>query len=247
MRKIKLGEDFLLAEGKIKARLQKKKEAGICQVEFFYEGDFFSLLQQVGKAPLPPYILKAREKKEQTKDDKNRYQTIYAEKYGSVAAPTAGLHFDKKLLLKMQKISPFAFVSLHIGLGTFEKIECEDIREHKMHKEYFKVEKKEAQKILQAKEQNKKILAIGTTSMRSLESISSFDGEAILKTTDLFIYPPYSFQNVDYLLTNFHLPKSSLFILIAAFCGLENTQKIYQSAIKNNYRFFSYGDCMLIL
>jgi S-adenosylmethionine:tRNA ribosyltransferase-isomerase len=246
-KKIKLGEVFSLAANKITAKLLAKNPQGLCRVEFFCEQNFFQTLQKVGQAPLPPYILKQRKKQALGAQDKHQYQTVYAEKYGSIAAPTAGLHFSTQLLADIKKKCDSGFVTLHVGLGTFEPVKVNDIREHKIHKEYYEITAENTNKILLAKKQNKRILAIGTTTTRALESLHFLEQKNTTATSELFIYPSYVFQNVGSLLTNFHLPQSSLMMLVAAFCGLEALLEIYQIAIKENYRFYSYGDCMLIL
>lgn len=250
-RKVKIGEEFVLANGQIQAKLLLKNNNGVCQIAFFCSQDFFTLLQQVGEAPLPPYILKQRANKELQTKDKQKYQTVYAKKYGSIAAPTAGLHFSPELLTKIQEKCSSSFVTLHIGLGTFAPVTSKNIRDHKVHKEYYEIDKKTLKELQLAKKEQKKNLAIGTTSTRVLESLgtklTTAPSKPIIANTDLFIYPPYSFQNVDHLLTNFHLPKSSLMMLVAAFCKLEILQELYKIAIKEHYRFYSYGDCMLIL
>ena len=251
-RKVKMGEFFELAEATISARLLTKNQDGTCRIEFFCEQNFDDLLQQVGKAPLPPYILKQRKHNKQKNNDQLTYQTIYAQKSGSIAAPTAGLHFTPKLLEEIKKKCTTAFVTLHIGLGTFEPVVSDDIRRHKMHKEYYQVGIQTLKKLQESKNKQTKILAVGTTSVRVLESLENkiatqTPTKAIFENTDIFIYPPYSFCQVNHLLTNFHLPKSSLMMLVAAFCGQEQLKKLYQIAIAKNYRFYSYGDCMLIL
>lgn len=247
-RKIKINERFFLCCRKLQAILKAKNLDGTCDVEFFFEGDFFSIIKKEGKTPLPPYILKKRKKRLLEDNESEKYQTVYAEKNGSIAAPTAGLHFTKELIKKIENKAKWLSITLHIGLGTFDPVVEEDIIKHPIHKEYFEIEKKTWQELLKSRKQGKKLLAVGTTTTRALESIS-FNDESQTKMgeTDLFIYPSYIFQNIDALFTNFHLPKSSLMMMVAAFCGLEQLHFIYQTAIKENYRFYSYGDAMLIL
>lgn len=207
---------------------------------------FYELLSLYGQMPLPPYIAKKRKPDE---SDKQNYQTVYAEKEGSVAAPTAGLHFTTDLIDKLKnKGINFAEVTLHVGLGTFLPVKVEDVTQHKMHSEYCEISQETADLINQTKRNGKRIIAIGTTSLRTLESapfidnkISRFFGE-----TDIFIYPSYDFKIPDILITNFHLPKSTLLMLVSAFAGTENIRKAYTHAINNNYRFFSYGDACFL-
>lgn len=204
----------------------------------------YQYFENFGRIPLPPYI-----KKTPTEEDKKRYQTIYSKYYGSVAAPTAGLHFDKRIFDNLKKKSiDYAFVSLHVGIGTFKPIYTENIEDHKMHTEEYVIEESENTKINNAIQENKIITAIGTTSLRVLES-AFIDNkiQAGSNTTDLYIYPPYNFKIVRSLFTNFHAPKSSLLVLMAAFLSFEKISEIYKYAIKKEYRFFSYGDAMLII
>lgn len=203
----------------------------------------FSLLDQYGHVPLPPYV--ARNDEQQ---DQQRYQTVYAKEKGAVAAPTAGLHFDQPLLEKISKMGvDFAFVTLHVGAGTFQPVRVENITEHKMHSEYVDVPAETVIKIRQTQARGGRIIAVGTTAMRSIES-ASMTGELqeYHDDTDIFIYPGYRFKTVDALITNFHLPQSTLMMLISAFAGMENVKKAYQHAIAQKYRFFSYGDAMFV-
>ncbi len=217
-------------------------------IRFLFDGEndeFRRILKSLGQTPLPKYINRAP-----TALDDERYQTIYAKEEGAVAAPTAGLHFSEEVMTRLEiKGINFAEVTLHIGLGTFRNIEVEDLSKHKMDAEYFKIDKKAVEVVNQAKRQNKRVCAVGTTSMRSIES--SVSAESLLKTmegwTNLFIYPPHKFHIADAMVTNFHLPKSSLIIMIAAFLGYERTMEIYKEAIKEKYRFYTYGDAMLII
>ena len=230
--------------------IHRLEDDGEWLVELDFDGDLFEILHRVGNIPLPPYI----ERKLQTEDIKNfdmeRYQTVYAKDEGSVAAPTAGLHFTKEILNKLkEKGVEIAYVTLNVGLGTFRPVKCEDIKDHKMHSETFEITKETADAINKAKSQGKKIVAVGTTTVRTLETAFQKYGEikACHDHSELFIYPPYEFKVIDRLLTNFHLPKSTLLMLVSALAGKEFIFKAYKEAINNKYRFFSYGDCMLIL
>lgn len=224
------------------ARLVRKKEDGVCEVEFSFEGVFENLLEQYGNMPLPPYITEELENKEQ-------YQTVYAQTDGSAAAPTAGLHFTPELLARLEeKGVSIVRVLLHIGLGTFRPMKEDDVEKHIMHSEYYSVSEDAAAEINRAKAEGRRVVAVGTTSVRTLESaavdgrVRAGDGE-----TDIFIYPPYQFQIVDVMLTNFHLPKSTLLMMVSAFAGREETLALYNMAVEMDYRFFSLGDAMLIL
>jgi S-adenosylmethionine:tRNA ribosyltransferase-isomerase len=217
-------------------------------IRFFYEGseeEYREALYKLGNTPLPKYINRPLEQ-----IDIERYQTVYAKELGAVAAPTAGLHFSRELMKRMEiKGINFAELTLHVGLGTFRSIDVEDLSKHKMDAEYFKISQEAAEMVNKTKTSNKKVCAVGTTSMRTIESAVSANG--LLKQaegwTNLFIYPPYNFHIADSMITNFHLPKTSLVIMIAAFGGQEFIMEAYQEAIKEKYRFFSYGDAMLIL
>ena len=217
-------------------------------IRFFYDGDseaFMKILDQLGNTPLPKYI-----NRNANDLDKERYQTVYAKSIGAVAAPTAGLHFSKDLLKRLEiKGVDFAELTLHIGLGTFRSIDVEDLSKHKMEAEYFKISDIAADKVNKAKLEKHRVCAIGTTSMRSIESAVSAEGmlKAAEGWTNKFIFPPYPFSIADSMLTNFHLPKSSLIIMICAFGGYELIMDAYQEAIKNDYNFYSYGDAMLII
>jgi len=217
-------------------------------IRFFYDGDdkeFKGVLKQLGNTPLPKYITRPAEN-----IDLERYQTIYAKNPGAVAAPTAGLHFSRELMKRLEiKGVNFAEVTLHVGLGTFRSIDVEDLSKHKMDAEYFKITQIAADTVNKAKENDKKICAIGTTTMRSIESAVSATGtlKAAEGWTNLFIYPPFDFSIANAMITNFHLPKSSLVIMASAFGGYEFIMDVYQEAIKEKYRFYSYGDAMLIL
>ncbi len=231
--KIIFGEDF-------SAKLVEKFEEGKALVEF--EGkDINTLIKKYGHIPLPPYIEREDEEK-----DKDYYQTVFARKEGAVASPTAGLHFTNELLEKLEKKGvKKAFVTLHVGLGTFRPIQTEDITKHKMHEEYYYIPEETLKLIQETKEKGKSVVAVGTTVVRTLETYAQTG-----KTegfSDIFIYPPYQFKMVDRLITNFHLPKSTLLLLVSAFAGKEFIFKAYEEAVREKYRFFSYGDAMLIL
>jgi S-adenosylmethionine:tRNA ribosyltransferase-isomerase len=213
-------------------------------VELVYDGDIYEVLQRAGNIPLPPYIGQSGV------DDAQRYQTVYAQKEGSVAAPTAGLHFTQEILQKLKaKGVEIAYVTLNVGLGTFRPVKCENILEHKMDEEIFEISQESADAINRAKKAGKKIVAVGTTTVRTLETAYRKYGEirACRDASTMFIYPPYEFKVVDRLLTNFHLPKSTLIMLVSALAGKDFVFKAYAEAIAKCYRFYSYGDCMLIL
>lgn len=242
-RRAKIGSRFLFGDGLLKAEVLDKTEEGGRIVRFFFDGVFEEVLDQAGIMPLPPYI------HEELKD-KNRYQTVYARHSGSAAAPTAGLHFTPELLKRLkEKGVNFAKVTLHVGLGTFRPVKVENIQEHIMHKEKFEVSREAAEVINEAKRSGKRIIAVGTTSLRTLESISDDNGmiHAGSGETGIFIYPGYRFKVVDALITNFHLPRSTLLMLVSAMTGREEILQVYQEAIARRYRFFSFGDAMLIV
>lgn len=224
-------------------------EGGKWLVELIYEGDIHQILDKIGKVPLPPYIERKLSTEKIEKLDYTRYQTVFAKHTGSVAAPTAGLHFTKDILKKLKaKGVQVCYVTLNVGLGTFRPVKCENILEHKMDSESFEISKKTAKIINEAKKSGKKIVAVGTTSVRTLETCMQNHGEikACKDDSRLFIYPPYEFKVVDKLLTNFHLPKSTLLMLVSAFSSREFILEAYKQAIENKYRFYSYGDCMFI-
>ncbi len=218
-------------------------------VELIYQGDLYDTLHKIGNIPLPPYIERKIQSDDIKKFDLERYQTVYAKDEGSVAAPTAGLHFTKEILENLkQKGVEIAYVTLNVGLGTFKPVKCENITEHKMHSEDFEISKETADAINNAKKSGKKIVAVGTTTVRTLETAFQKYGciKACRDSSELFIYPPYEFKVIDSLLTNFHLPKSTLLMLVSAFAGKDFIFKAYKEAVENRYRFFSYGDCMFI-
>ncbi len=241
-KRLHIGTVISFGEGLLKARVDEILEEGIVHVSFLYEGIFLEILEKLGTMPLPPYIHKKL-------NDQGRYQTVYAEINGSAAAPTAGLHFTKELLKKIEeKGVKIVHVTLHVGLGTFRPVEESDIRKHIMHTEHFILKEKEAEILNEVKRSGKKIIAVGTTSVRTLESVmSKYDTfRACEEDTSIFIYPGYEFKAVDAIITNFHLPKSTLIMLVSAFADREFILKSYEHAIKNQYRFFSFGDAMLI-
>jgi S-adenosylmethionine:tRNA ribosyltransferase-isomerase len=218
-------------------------EQGNRLVRFSYKGIFEEILDELGQMPLPPYITHELA-------DKNRYQTVYAKYDGSAAAPTAGLHFTKELLQEIEaKGVNIAYVTLHVGLGTFRPVKVEDVLEHHMHSEYYIVLQEEADKINRAKRNGGRVICVGTTSCRTVESCSDEEGNIIAGSgdTSIFIYPGYRFKVMDGLITNFHLPESTLLMLVSAFAGRENILRAYQEAVKERYRFFSFGDAMLII
>lgn len=226
-----------------------KLDGGKWVVQLAYNGDLYEILDRVGKVPLPPYIERKMTTEKLEKLDYSRYQTVFAKTTGSVAAPTAGLHFTKDVLKRLKdKGVEICYVTLNVGLGTFKPVKAENILEHKMDTETFEISAKTAKIINEAKEKGKKVVAVGTTSVRTLETCVAKYGKikACKDSSQLFIYPPYEFKFVDKLITNFHLPKSTLIMLVSAFAGKDYTFKAYKEAIKNKYRFYSYGDCMFI-
>lgn len=219
------------------------------KIHLIYSGNIFEVLDRVGNIPLPPYIERKLTNEEYKNLDFERYQTVYAEKEGAVAAPTAGLHFTKEILEKLDKQgTKHCFVTLNVGLGTFKPVKCENILEHKMDSESFEISQESADMINEAKAQGKNIVAVGTTSVRTLETVMNKYGciKAVKDSSELFIYPGYEFKIVDKLITNFHLPKSTLLMLVSALAGKDYIFSAYEEAIKNKYRFYSYGDCMFI-
>lgn len=244
-KKVIKGDEIEIADN-FRASVKEKNDDGTIGIEFNATGDEFAeLLEKFGEVPLPPYI--KREKEEQ---DNINYQTIYAKSGYAVAAPTAGLHFNQEIFneLEKKKINK-AFVTLNVGAGTFLPVRSDNICDHKMHFEYFTLSEEAAALINLTKKNNKRVIAVGTTSLRVLESAAIENGvvKAGSKNTDIFIYPPYDFKIIDGLMTNFHLPKSTLFMLICAFMGKDAAFKLYNHAIKNDYRFYSYGDATLLL
>ena len=229
--------------------LERTEEDGGWIVELLYEGDILEVLHRNGNIPLPPYIERKLQDEDIKKLDFERYQTVYAKDEGSVAAPTAGLHFTEEILQRLKdKGVEIAYVTLNVGLGTFRPVKCENVLEHKMHSESFEITEETAKLINDAKAKGKKLTAVGTTTVRTLETAFQQFGEikACKSASELFIYPPYEFKVVDNLITNFHLPKSTLLMLVSALAGKDFIFEAYNEAIKNEYRFFSYGDCMFI-
>ena len=219
------------------------------RVRLLYQGNIFEVLDKVGNIPLPPYIERKMTNEEYKALDFDRYQTVYAKKEGAVAAPTAGLHFTKEILDKLEaQGTKHCFITLNVGLGTFKPVKCENILEHKMDSESFEISEESAKLINEAKSQGKNIVAVGTTSVRTLETVMNKYGKIIpvQDSSELFIYPGYEFKIVDKLITNFHLPKSTLLMLISAFATKDYIFNAYNEAIKSSYRFYSYGDCMFI-
>ncbi len=242
-KKAKPGTRFVFGGGLISAVITDVLPDGNRIAEFSCEGSFFAALEQVGQMPLPPYI------KEKLKD-KERYQTVYANEPGSSAAPTAGLHFTKEMLAELEKGGiNIAYVTLHVGLGTFRPVKEEKVLDHKMHTEHYEIPERTARLIAETRAAGNRVIAVGTTSCRTLESAASLYGEvrACSGDTDIFIYPGYKFKAIDGLITNFHLPQSTLIMLVSAFLGYDNTMHAYNEAVREKYRFFSFGDCMLII
>ncbi len=243
-RRAQIGAVFVFGNGLLEATVLDRTPEGGRIVEFQYEGLFNEVLDKVGIVPLPPYIRKQI-------DDPERYQTVYAKHRGSVAAPTAGLHFTIPLLEKIQASGVnIVRVTLHVGLGTFRPVKESNVEQHRMHEEYYRISEEAARAVNETKERGGRVIAVGTTSTRALES-SADDSGRVHPTergcTDLFIYPGYEFKVVDALITNFHLPKSTLLMLVSAMCSREEILRVYQEAIKERYRFFSFGDAMMIL
>lgn len=234
--------DIILFLDKLKAECIGVAEDGIRIFKFIYSGIFYEILDELGEMPLPPYI---HEKLE----DKNRYQTVYAKHIGSAAAPTAGLHFTSELIKNLKdKGIEIVYITLHVGLGTFRPINTEDINNHKMHSEYFTINQKTANILNVAQKEKRRIISVGTTSTRTLETVINIYNEfrECSGWTDIFIYPGYEFRAINALITNFHLPKSTLVMLVSALAGRENILNAYSEAVKNEYRFFSFGDSMFI-
>lgn len=241
-KKARPGTKLVFGNGLLHATVLKVEEEGNRLIQFSYEGIFEEILDQLGQMPLPPYI--THELK-----DKNRYQTVYAKYEGSAAAPTAGLHFTNELLEKIEKSGvTIANVTLHVGLGTFRPVKVEDVTKHHMHSEYFEILPEEAEKINQTKKRGGRIICVGTTSCRTIESAADENGMVHPGhgNTDIFIYPGYQFKVLDCLITNFHLPESTLLMLVSALAGKDHIMKAYEEAVKERYRFFSFGDAMFI-
>ena len=242
-KKAKPGTRFSFGNGRLKAEILETVEGGNRIAKFECEGNFFTALEDIGQMPLPPYITKKLE-------DKERYQTVYSHELGSAAAPTAGLHFTNEMLddLRARGINT-AFVTLHVGLGTFRPVKEDEVLKHKMHSEHYHLPKETAELIKKTKAEGGRVIAVGTTSCRTLESVGTFfeDMDEHEGYTDIFIYPGYKFKVIDGLITNFHLPESTLIMLVSAFMVYDNTMNAYKTAVEDKYRFFSFGDAMLIL
>ena len=241
-KKMKVGAEVSFGDGLLKGKVIDVVDEGNRLIKFHYEGIFEEILDQLGEMPLPPYITHKLQ-------DKNRYQTVYAKHEGSAAAPTAGLHFTKELLQQVQDAGvKIAHVTLHVGLGTFRPVKVEDVTQHHMHSEFYVVEEDQAKLINDTKAAGGRVIAVGTTSCRTLESATGEDG--ILKAgsgwTEIFIYPGYRFKMIDGLITNFHLPESTLVMLVSALAGKEHIMAAYEEAVREKYRFFSFGDAMMI-
>ena len=241
-KRVKVGTKLNFGNGLLKAKCISTKEEGIREIEFTYDGLFYEILDQLGTMPLPPYI------KEQL-EDKERYQTVYAKNIGSAAAPTAGLHFTKELLQTLaNKGVNICYITLHVGLGTFRPVNVEDVTKHTMHSEFYSMEKEVANQLNKAKEEGRRIIAVGTTTTRTLETIMKkyHHFEECSGWTNIFIYPGFKYEAIDALITNFHLPKSTLIMLVAAFSSKEIILNAYKEAVSKKYQFFSFGDCMFI-
>lgn len=241
-KRIKEGTIVTFGDGRLKARCIEKKEEGMCVFKFIYEGIFLEILESLGEMPLPPYI-------HEKLKDKDRYQTVYAKEVGSAAAPTAGLHFTHELLEELEKKGiEILNITLHVGLGTFRPVNVEDVTKHKMHSEFYHMSDVVASKLNSAKSNHRRIIAVGTTSTRTLETIMNMYGtfKECSGWTDIFIYPGYEFKAIDGLITNFHLPKSTLVMLVSAFSTRDIILNAYKEAVTLKYRFFSFGDSMFI-
>ncbi len=243
-RRAKVGAKFSFGGGILKAEVLEVLENGNRLARFFYDGDsIFPALEKVGEMPLPHYITEKLE-------DAERYQTVYSKELGSAAAPTAGLHFTPEILEKIrQKGVKIGFVTLHVGIGTFRPVKADNIEDHKMHSEHYHLSEETAALIRETKKNGGRVIAVGTTSCRTLESVATFHGEICAADgwTSIFIYPGYQFKCIDALLTNFHLPESTLIMLVSAFYDREKVLAAYKEAVEQEYRFFSFGDCMLVL
>lgn len=241
-KRAKKGSRFTFGNGLLKCEVIDVLEGGNRLARFSYDGNFYNILDEIGQMPLPPYITEKLQ-------DNSRYQTVYSEKLGSAAAPTAGLHFTEELLEKIKaKGVKIGYVTLHVGLGTFRPVKVSDISEHTMHSEHYWLPEETARLINETKKNGGRVISVGTTSCRTLESVATFNGkiEESEGWTDIFIYPGYEFKCIDGLITNFHLPESTLIMLVSAFCGYENTMNFYKVAVEEKYRFFSFGDACFI-
>lgn len=241
-KKAKPGSKFTFADGLLSCEVLDVLEGGNRLVKFYYEGNFYNVLDQIGQMPLPPYITERL-------DNGERYQTVYSKELGSAAAPTAGLHFTRELMEKIEKKGvKIGYVTLHVGLGTFRPVKEEDISLHLMHSEHYWLPKVTADLINETKSKGGRVICVGTTSCRTVESVATFKGkiEESEGWTNIFIYPGYEFKCMDALITNFHLPESTLIMLVSAFCGYENTMNFYKKAVEERYRFFSFGDAVFL-
>ncbi len=241
-KKARVGHKFTFGKGILTAEIIEVLPDGNRIAKFGFEGNFYDVIDKVGEMPLPHYITEKLE-------DKNRYQTVYAKEEGSAAAPTAGLHFTPELMQKIRDMGvEIGFVTLHVGLGTFRPVKADDIKDHHMHSEHYYLPTETADLINKTKQNGGRVFAVGTTCCRTLESVATFRGEIREDDgwTDIFIYPGYEFKCIDCLITNFHLPESTLIMLVSAFCGYENTMNAYKVAVEEKYRFFSLGDSMII-
>ncbi len=242
-KKAKVGTKFIFGDGIMTGTVRDVTEEGNRIIDFECEESIYTALDKIGQMPLPPYITEKL-------NDKERYQTVYSNELGSAAAPTAGLHFTKELLQKINdKGVNIGYVTLHVGLGTFRPVKVDNITEHKMHSEHYEIPECTAKLIQKTKESGKRVIAVGTTSCRTLESVAQKHGEIIPchGFTDIFIYPGFEFKILDGLITNFHLPESTLIMLVSAFTGYEYTMNAYKTAVESKYRFFSFGDSMMIV
>ncbi len=242
-KKAKVGTRFSFGSGRLIAEVKEVKDDGNRIVQFECEGNFFTALEDVGQMPLPPYITAKLE-------DKERYQTVYSKELGSSAAPTAGLHFTEKMLSELNEMGiKTAFVTLHVGLGTFRPVKEENVLDHKMHSEHYYLPQETADLINETKKNGGRVISVGTTTCRTLESVASFYNDISEHEgyTDIFIYPGYKFKVIDGLITNFHLPESTLIMLVSAFLGYDETMNAYKKAVEEKYRFFSFGDSMFIV
>ena len=242
-KKLRTGAQIIFGQGQLTATIERELEDGKRLVQFHYQGIFLEILEELGKMPLPPYIKAELENQE-------RYQTVYSKVVGSAAAPTAGLHFTPELLDNIQEMGvKVCYVTLHVGLGTFRPVKAEDIRDHEMHSEFCMISQETADIINEAKRNGGRVICVGTTSCRTIESFAAEDGTMTQRSgwTNIFIYPGYRFKVLDALVTNFHLPQSTLIMLVSALAGHEHVLNAYQEAVKEKYRFFSFGDAMLIL
>ena len=241
-KRVKVGSVITFGDGRLKALCIEEKEEGIRLFKLDYDGILYEILDSLGEMPLPPYI-------HEKLQEKDRYQTVYAKNVGSAAAPTAGLHFTNELLEQLKKKGVIIlYITLHVGLGTFRPVSVEDVTKHKMHSEFYSMKKEVADTLNQAKKEGKRIISVGTTTTRTLETIVNKYNEFrdCSGWTDIFIYPGYQFRAIDALITNFHLPKSTLIMLVSALAGKEHVLNAYQEAVKEEYRFFSFGDSMFI-